>query len=84
MKQINNSLIIGPLNAITYKEVFPLIMENEIWLGNGFQGGNAYFATPFAEDYGEGVYFAEKGLIKFRNVHWYTNLDMADVISPSH
>lgn len=68
-------LIIGPLNAITYKEVFPLIMENEIWLGNGFQGGNAYFATPFAEDYGEGVYFAEKGLIKFRNVHWYTNLD---------
>jgi len=63
------------LNAITYKEVFPLIMENEIWLGNGFQGGNAYFATPFAEDYGEGVYFAEKGLIKFRNVHWYTNLD---------
>lgn len=68
-------LIIGSLNAITYKEVFPLIKDNKVWLGNGFRGGNAFFATPFASEYGEGVYFPEKGLIKFRNVHWYTNLD---------
>ena len=68
-------LIIGSLNAITYKEVFALIKDNKIWLGKGFRGGNAFFATPFASEYGEGVYFPEKGLIKFRNVHWFTNLD---------
>jgi hypothetical protein len=68
-------LIIGNLNAITYKEVFPLLKENKIWLGNGFNAGNAYFATPTADRYGEGVYNPETGLVKFRNVCWFTNLD---------
>jgi len=68
-------VIIGGMNAITYKEVFPLIKNNQVWLGNGFQGGNAYFSTPFAEEYGDGVYFPDSGLVKFRNVHWFTNLD---------
>lgn len=68
-------VIIGSMNAITYKNVFPLIKNDNIWLGNGFQGGNAYFSTPFAEDYGSGVYYPESGLVKFRNVHWFTNLD---------
>ena len=36
-------LIIGNMNAITYKEVFPLIKDNKMWLGNGFHAGNAYF-----------------------------------------
>jgi len=68
-------LIIANLNAIIYKEVFPLIKNDKLWLGNGFHAGNAYFATPFAEEYGEGVYIPEKGLVKFRNVCWFTNLD---------
>jgi len=68
-------LIIGNMNAITYKEVFPLIKENKLWLGNGFHAGNAFFSTPFAKDYGEGVYNPQTGLVKFRNVCWFTNLD---------
>lgn len=68
-------LIIGNMNAITYKEIFPLIKENRLWLGNGFHAGNAYFATPFAKEYGEGVYNPETGLVKFRNVCWFANLD---------
>jgi hypothetical protein len=68
-------LIIGNMNAITYKEVFPLIKDNKMWLGNGFSGGNAYFASPFASEYGEGVYNPETGLVKFRNVCWFTNID---------
>ncbi|GHT82897.1 putative adenine-specific methylase [Spirochaetia bacterium] len=68
-------LVIGNMNAITYKEIFPLIKDNKMWLGNGFNAGNAYFATPFASDYGDGVYYAETGLVKFRNVCWFTNLD---------
>ena len=68
-------VIIGSMNAITYKEVFPLIKENKLWLGNGFHAGNAYFSTPFASEYAEGIYNPETGLVKFRNVTWFTNLD---------
>ncbi len=68
-------VIIGNMNAITYKEVFPLIKENKMWLGNGFHAGNAFFSTPFAEEYGEGIYNPDTGLVKFRNVCWFTNLD---------
>ncbi|MBK9156332.1 MAG: adenine-specific methyltransferase EcoRI family protein [Chloracidobacterium sp.] len=68
-------LIIGNMNAITYKEVFPLIRNNKMWMGNGFHAGNAYFSTPFAEEYGEGVYNPQTGLVKFRNVCWFTNID---------
>ncbi len=70
-------LIIGNMNAITYKEVFPLIKENKMWLGNGFAAGNAYFrvAGSASTDYADGVYDAATGLVKFRNVCWFTNLD---------
>ena len=68
-------VIIGNMNAITYKEIFPLIKNNKLWLGNGFRAGNAYFSTPFAKEYGEGIYNPETGLVKFRNVCWFTNLD---------
>jgi len=69
-------LIIGTLSAITYKEIFPLIKENKLWLGHGFHAGNAYFATPNARgDFASGVYDANTGLVKFRNCHWFTNLD---------
>lgn len=68
-------VIIGSLSAITYKEVFPLIKNNKMWMGSGFHAGNAYFSTPFTKAYAEGVYNAETGLVKFRNVCWFTNLD---------
>lgn len=66
--------IIGNMNAITYKEVFPLLKENRMWLGNGFGGGNAFFATPSAKKYGEGV-LQQNGLVKFRNCCWFTNIE---------
>lgn len=68
-------LIIGNMNAITYKEVFPLIQQDKIWLGNGFQAGNAFFSSSYAQEYGTGVYMPDSGLVKFRNVQWFTNLD---------
>jgi hypothetical protein len=71
-------VIIGPGGAITYKELFPLFQQNKIWLGNGFQSGNAFFATAHAaDDYAKGVYDPATGLVKFRNVSWFTNLDIA-------
>ena len=71
-------LIIGSLNAVTYKEIFPLIMQNKIWLGYGFNGGNAYFSLPGNEgkNFAKGVYDTKTNLVKFRNLHWFTNLDV--------
>ena len=68
-------VMISNMNAITYKEVFPLIRDGKLWLGNGFQNGNAYFASPAARDYSDGVFDESTGLVKFRNVIWLTNLD---------
>lgn len=68
-------VMIGNLNAITYKDVFSLIKKDKLWMGNGFHGGNAYFSTPFANEYAEGIYNPDTGLVKFRNVCWFTNLD---------
>ncbi len=67
--------VIGNMNAITYKEVFPLLKDNKIWLGNGFTAGNAFFATPNAQKYGEGV-LQDDGLVKFRNCCWFTNIEL--------
>ena len=70
-------VIIGSKNAISYKEIFPLFRANKLWLGHGFQAGNAYFSTPYSTDYATGVYNIETGLVKFRNVSWFTNLDIS-------
>ena len=71
-------LIIGSKNAVTYKEMFPLIKENRVWLGYGFSNGNAYFKVADVERYESKSYFDEStGLVKFRNVGWFTNLDHA-------
>ena len=71
-------VIIGSLNAITYKEIFPLLQDNKIWIGMGFQKGDAYFRIPEenARDFAQGVYNPETGLVHFRNCTWYTNLDL--------
>ncbi len=77
MEHKKKFLIIGPKNAITYKEIFPLIKETELWLGAGFANGNAYFSIPAdsGREFADGVYDENTGLVKFRNVGWFTNLD---------
>jgi hypothetical protein len=69
-------IVIGSLNAITYKEIFKLIKENKLWHGYGFSNGNAFFKTTHSKEFASGVYDSETGLVKFRNVTWYTNLDI--------
>ena len=69
-------IIIGNMNAVTYKEIFPLIKDNKMWLGNGFQNGNAYFRVEAPrESYADGVYDENTSLVKFRNCCWFTNID---------
>ena len=71
-------LIIGNVNAITYKEVFPLIKDNKIWLGLSITSGDRKFNVP--NDYplnaaGCGIDADGKRFIRVKGVRWFTNLD---------
>ena len=52
-------LIIGNMNAITYKEIFPYIKNNDLWLGMNY-------VKDFVQPNGE--------IKKFGNINWYTNI----------
>lgn len=72
-------LIIGAKNAVKYNFVFKLVIDSKLWLGYGFAGGNAYFKTPYGgEGWANGVYNPETGLVKFRNISWFTNMDFEE------
>lgn len=67
-------IIISNQNALHYKEIFPLIMSNKIWLGNGFRGNVGFFSSPY-EDYAVSSQHKEN-LIRISGVIWLTNLDI--------
>lgn len=66
-------LIIGPQNALKYKNLFPLIKNNKIWLGYGFKRNCAHFNT-FYEDIATDMDHKE-GMIRVSSVTWFTNID---------
>ena len=71
-------LIIGNVNAITYKEVFPLFMNNKVWFGPSISSGDRKFNVPV--DYplnaaGCGIDTDGKRYIRVKGVRWFTNLD---------
>lgn len=71
-------LIMGNINAITYKEVFPLIRDNKLWLGPSISSGDRKFNVP--DDYplyaaGCGTDSDGRRFIRVKGVRWFTNLD---------
>ena len=71
-------LIIGNVNAVTYKEIFKLIKENKLWIGVSIRSGDREFGVP--DDYplkAAGYRVDEKGkkFIRVKGVRWFTNLD---------
>ena len=73
-----NFLIIGNINAITYKEIFKLIKENKIWLGINMGRGISGFIVPeYYELYGTETTIDEFGnrIVSPNNCLWLTNLD---------
>lgn len=71
-------LIIGNMNAITYKEVFPLIKKNQLWMGPSITSGDRKFWVP--DDYelraaGCGIDETGRKFIRVKGVRWFTNLD---------
>jgi len=68
-------VIIGHQNAITYKEIFPLIKDSKMWLGYGFKGGASHFFTNYTDTATAGDH--REGMIRVSGVNWFTNLDIA-------
>ena len=71
-------IIIGNQNAITYKEVFPLIAKNKIWLGNSIHSGDREFRIPNTyEVRSKSLRIDEKGhrYIRVVGIRWFTNLE---------
>ena len=69
-------IIVGHQNALTYKEIFPLIKENKLWLGYGFKGGAGHFINEHYEDYATAT-DRKEGMIRVSGVVWFTNLDIS-------
>ena len=70
--------IIGNMNAITYKEVFPLIKDNKVWLGPSISSGDREFGVP--KEYplnAAGWRIDENGnhFIRVKGVRWFTNIE---------
>ena len=79
-------IILGNVNAITYKEIFPLLKRNKIWIGYRSLNKDMFFRVP--EDYGEyllknkkegSAYKVIDGIImgSLRNACWFTNIDLS-------
>lgn len=74
-------LIIGSVNAISYKEIFKLIREDRLWLGHSIRSGDREFGVP--DDYpltaaGFRIDNQGKKYIRVKGVRWFTNLDFKE------
>jgi hypothetical protein len=71
-------VIIGNLNALTYRDIFKLVKENKLWFGHSIHSGDREFRVP--ADYplnAASSRIDEDGnkFIRVKGVRWYTNLD---------
>lgn len=71
-------LIIGNVNAVINKDIFPLIKDNKIWMGASIKSGDREFQVP--DDYpleaaGCRIDENNKKFIRVKGVRWFTNLD---------
>ena len=71
-------IIIGNVNALSYKEIFPLIQSNQLWIGASIHSGDRKFWVP--DNYelkamGCGIDDNGKKYIRVKGVRWFTNLD---------
>lgn len=77
MKHKKKFLIIGNQNALTYKDIFPLIQKNKVW--TGYQFGEMKFRVPADSEPRSTRYWVDKTGQKWRslgNAMWLTNLDI--------
>ncbi len=77
MEYEKDFVIIGNQNAITYREIFPLIRDNKIWLG--YNNGHFWFKVPDTYEVKETDFKIDEKGQKWRrmgNICWFTNVDI--------
>jgi hypothetical protein len=70
-------VIVGNQNAITYREIFPLIRDNKVWLG--YNNGHFWFKVPDSYEEKKTDFKIDEHGQKWRrmgNICWFTNLDI--------
>lgn len=78
MEHKKKFIILSNMNALTYKEIFPLIRDNQLWYGASIHSGDRKFYVPDnypLEAAGCGVDEDGKRYIRVKGVRWYTNMD---------
>ena len=78
MEHEKEFIVIGNINAINYKEVFPLIQSNRVWLGPSISSGDREFGVPNhypLEAAGYRVDSQGNKFIRVKGVRWFTNLN---------
>lgn len=71
-------IILGNMNAATYKEVFPLFRDNKVWYGETIHSGDRKFHVPDSYPLNAancGVDESGRRFIRVKGVRWFTNLD---------
>lgn len=71
-------IILGNMNATTYKEVFPLFRDNKVWYGESIRSGDRKFYVPDSYPLnaaGCGIDDNGRRFIRVKGVRWFTNLD---------
>lgn len=71
-------LIIGNMNAVTYKEIFPLFKDNKMWYGVSISSGDRRFNVPDSYPLnasGCGIDDNNQKYIQVKGVRWFTNID---------
>lgn len=71
-------LIIGNMNAVAYKEVFPLFKDNKMWYGVSISSGDRRFNVPDSYPLnasGCGIDDNNQKYIQVKGVRWFTNID---------
>ncbi len=78
MEHEKEFLIIGNVNAVSYKEVFPLVRDNRIWLGPSITSGDREFGVPDHYPLTAATHRIDENgnkFIRVKGVRWFTNLD---------
>lgn len=74
-------LIIGNVNALSYKEIFPYIKNNQLWLGASIHSGDREFGVPDSYPLtaaSSRVDADGNKYIRVKGVRWFTNLDFKE------
>lgn len=70
-------IIVGNMNAVTYKEIFPYVKNNQLWFGASISSGDRKFYVPDnypLEAAGCGIDKDGKRFIRVKGVRWFTNI----------